>query len=250
MSTRSSLFTMYSHIGSLNESSSKPSRRRCVAETVLTVLLVLVSFCASAKADYLSPAPPSSNIVSQTSVSVALTTPAIMVHINVTEFDAQQMVKNITINFTEPIAYVGLIIDVLKDKPLIVNAPNTGPVIQYYDIRFLTGLGDKITNVTIVFSIERGTLENESVAEGDLLHYQYNGSKFDSCRLLKVDEDESFLFFEAETKMSSCFAITGSAVYRPWWYFPLAILVIALSAIVGIYVYRRYRLNRVRNPVR
>ena len=239
------------HVGTLNESSQKLSRKRYnKAGTVLALLLVLASFCRSAGADYFSPAPPLSNIFNQTSVSVALTTPATTVYINVTEYDAQQIVKNITVDFSEPITYVGLVIDVLKDKPLIVNAPNTVPVIQYYDIRFLTGLGDKITNVTIVFSVERATLENENVAEGDLLHYQYDGSKFDSCRLLKVDEDENFLFFETETKMVSCFAITGSAVSRSWWHFPVAIAVTTLLAIVGIYVYRRDRLNRQRNPVR
>jgi PGF-pre-PGF domain-containing protein len=242
------------HTGKLNEEkvSSRKSLRRShnKAVTILVFLLFLASFCGSAGADYFSPAPPSSNTVNQTYVSVALTTPATKVHINVTEYDAQQMVKNMTIDFSEPINYIGLVIDVLKDKPLIVNEPNTGPIIQYYDIRYLTELEDKVTKVTMVFAVEKAALQNMSVEEDSLLLYQYNGNKFVVCPIQKVAENKTYLFFKTETTGHPLFAITGGTVPSPWWSSILPIAIITLLAIIGIYVYKSLRLNRRPKPVR
>ncbi len=251
---RSSLFTIFFHTGKLNEEkvSSRKSQRRShnKAATFLVFLLVLVSFCGSAGADSFSPAPPSSNIVNQTYVSVALTTPATKVHVNVTEYDAQQMVKNITLDFSEPTKYIGLVIDVLKDKPLVVNAPKTGPIIQYYDIRYLTVLEDKITKVTMVFAVEKATLQNMSVEEDSLLFYQYNGNEFVVCPIQKVAENKTYLFFKTETTAYPLFAITGATVPASWWSSLLPIAVITLLAMIGIYVYKRHRQNRPPNPVK
>ena len=239
-------FTTCSHRGKLNEDTGKNSdenSRKCAkASIVFALLLISLSFFEYTKADYFSPAPPAGNLINQTFVSIALTTPATTVYVNVTEYDTQQMVKNITIDFREPITYFGLVIDVLKGKPLIMNAPKTIPIIQYYDIRYLTELEDKITNVRIAFAIERATLQNISIEE-NLLHYQYNGSKFDLCSTKKVDENKTHLFFETETIVSPCFAITGAAVPVPWWTFLVPIVVATILVIVGVYVIRRYRLN-------
>ena len=233
------------------KNSDKKSRRRCSKTGIVLVLLMIsLAFFSYAKADYFSPAPPANNLVDQTFVSVALTTPVTTVYINVTEYDAQQMVKNITIDFLEPITYVGLVIDVLKDKPLIINAPKTIPIIQYYDIRYLTGLEDDITNVTIVFALERTTLQNMSIEENTLLHYQYNGSEFDPCITRKIGENKTHLFIETETKVAPCFVITGPTIPVPLWSYIVPIVAATLLAIVGVYIIRRYRLNHPRKPWR
>jgi len=242
-----SVFITCSYRRKLNEDSGKSSdensRSRCAKTgVILALLLISLSFFEYTKSDYFSPAPPADNLLNQTFVSIALTTPATTVHINVTEYDAQQMVKNITIDFREPITYVSLVIDILKDKPLIINAPKTIPIIQYYDIRYLTGLENKITNVRIAFTLERATLQNMSIEE-NLFHYQYNGSKFDLCSTEKVGENKTHLFFETETIVSPCFVITGAAVPAPWWTFLVPIVVATILVIVGVCVIRRYRLN-------
>ena len=217
---------------------------------VLTMFLISLFFCGIVNADYFSPALPESNIASQTFVSAALTTPSTTIYINVTEYDAQQMVENITIGFREPVSYVSLVIDLLREKPLIVNAPTTGPIIQYYNIRYLTELVDKITNVTIAFAVEKATLQDMSVEEDSVLLYQYNGSRFGVCPIQRVGENKTFLFFETETTTYPLFAITGTTVPTSLWSFFLPIAVIAILAIIGIYIYKRYRPNRLRNPVR
>jgi PGF-pre-PGF domain-containing protein len=214
------------------------------AGIVLAIFLVSLSFCGIANADYFPPALPASNIVSQTFVSTALTTPTTTVYINVTEYDAQQMVNNITMDFREPISYVSLVVDILRDKPLIVNAPKTAPIIQYYDIRYLTELADKIRNVTVAFAVEKAILQNMSVREDSLLLYQYNGSKFVACPIQKVAENETYVFFKTQTTVYPLFAITGSTVPSPWWSSLLPVAAIPLLAIIAVYFYRRYKLKR------
>ena len=219
------------------------------ASIVLAIFLISLSFLGTANADYFSPALPASNIANQTFVSTALTTPATSLYINVTEHDAQQMVKNITVNFREPISYVSLIIDLLKDKPLIVNEPKTGPIIQYFDIRFLMEVVDKITNVTVVFGVEKSALQNMSVQEESLLLYQYNDNKFVVCPIQKVAENKTYLFLKTEAAALPLFAITGSTVPSPWGSPLLPIAAVPLLAIMGIFVYRRYKPKRPSNRV-
>lgn len=210
-----------------------------------------MSFCGPANADHFPPALPASNIANQTLVSAAFTTPSTTVNVNVTEYDPQQMVKNITVDFQEPISYVSLFVDLLKDKPLIVHAPKTAPIIQYFDIRFLTELADKISNVTVVLAVEKATLQNMSVKEDSLLLYQYNGSQFSEMSPIEnVAENKTYLLFSTETTAYSLFVITGSAIPSPWWSSVLPIAGVPFLAIVGIFVYKRYKQKRPPNQVR
>ncbi len=210
----------------------------------------MLSFCRHANADYFPPALPASNIVNQTLVSAAFPTPLTAVYVNVTEYDPQQMVKNITVDFQEPISYFSLYIDLLKDKPLIVNAPKTAPIIQYFDIRYLTELADKISNVTVVLAVERAALQNVSVKENSLLLYQYNGSQFSEVRPIKNSiENETYLLFSTETTAYSLFVITGSTVPSPWWTSVLPIASLPFLAIVVIFVYKRRKPKRTPNRV-
>lgn len=216
----------------------------------LALLIVSLAFYPTASADYFSAAPPRDNIASQTFVSAASTTPVTSFRVNVSEYDPCQMIKSITLDFTEPVAYVGFVIDLLREKPLIVNAPNTEPIVQYYDIRYLTGLADKIANVTIIFAIERAKLQNMTIAEDTLVHYQYNGTKFNECPLRKVEQDKNFVFFETETSTSSYFAITGGTSPNSWWSLLVLIAAMTLLTIIGAYLFRRFRINHPRNSVR
>jgi PGF-pre-PGF domain-containing protein len=249
-----SLFKFFSYRCNLGEKFSPSNRnpwhntRR--AFTVIIVFSFLLSLCGSACADNFPPAPPSSNIVKETWVSESLIAPATAVCINITEYDVQQMVKNITIEFREPVTYISFVIDVLKDKPFVANAPSAVPVIQYYSIRFLTELADKITNVTIVFTIKKAVIESKNIEEGTILHYQYDGSKFEMCPTKKVGEDETFFYFTTETKASPYFAIAGAAVINPWWFAIVTIAAISLFTVIGIRVYRRRKLTHLQNLAR
>ncbi len=250
MHVNSSLPSKWSIRGKLNGDAKTDYKRqkqfRHVAASIgLAICLISIFVCGPANADYFPPALPASNIANQTLVSAALLRPSTTVYVNVTEYDPQQMVRNITVDFQEPISYVSLYVDLLKDKPLIVHAPKTAPIIQYFDIRFLTELADKISNVTVVLAVERATLQNMSVKETSLLLYQYNGSQFSEIHLIEiVAENETYLLFSTETTAYSLFVITGSTAPSPWWFSVLPIASVPFLAIVGIFVYRRYKQKR------
>ena len=249
-----SLFKFSSYRRKLGEkirTSRKPWRNtRIRACTILAVFSILLSLCGAAGADYFPPAPPPSNIVKETWVSASFAIPASAVSINITEYDVQQMVKNITIEFREPVTYISFVIDVLKDKPFVANALSTVSVIQYYSIRFMTELTDKIKNVTIVFAIKKAAIKSRNVEEGTLMHYQYDGNKFEMCPTEKVGEDDTFLYFTTETKVSPCFAVAGAAVINPWWFAIGIIAVTIFFIVIGMYVYKRFKPTNLPNLVR
>lgn len=246
-----SLFKFSSYRRKLGEkiktSSRKSWRITCTRTCIIfTVFSLLLSLCGSVGADYFPPAPPPDIVIKETYISVSLTTPASTVFINVTEYDVQQIVKNITIEFRELVTYVSFIINVLSDKPPDVNAPSNVAVLQYYTIRFLTELADKITNVTMVFAIEKASTQKSDVNGETLVLYQYDGGKFEKCPTVKIGEDDTFLYFKTETKGLSYVAVTGAVMSSPWWLVAVVLAVTVLVTVIGIYVYRRFKLANLR----
>jgi len=229
----------------------KPWRITCARTCIIfTVFSLLLSICGPVVANCFLPAPPQNIAVKETCISIFLTTPASTVFINVTEYDAQQIVKNITIESREPIAYVSFILNVLSDKPPYVNAPNNATVLQYYTIRFLTELADKITNVTMFFAIEKATAQKMDVEEETLMLYRYDRGKIEECSTEKVEEDDTFLYFKTKTEGSSYVVVTGAIMSAPWWFVVVILAVAVLVTVIGIYVYRRFKLANLRKLVR
>jgi len=266
MSKRFSLFKFSSHRRKLCEKikthNRKPWRiayiRTC---TMLTVFSLLLSFCGSVGADYVMPAPPQKIVITETHISTSLTIPANTVFINVTEYDAWQIVKNITVEFREPVTYVGFALEVLRDRPNYEDLPRNRTVfqqynetiLQYYTIRFLTDYADKITNVTMIFAIEKAAVQ-ERDEEVILVLYRYDGRNLEEFPAEKFKEDDAFLYFKTTTEGSSYIAITRVLMPEPWWSGELMIAIIALmaviTAVIGIYVYRRFKLANLRKTVK
>jgi PGF-pre-PGF domain-containing protein len=212
--------------------------RTCI---VFTVCSLLLSLCGPVGADRFLPALSQDIVIEETCVSVSLTTPASTVFINITEYTAQQIVKNITVEFREPVAYVSFTIDVLSDKPPYEGIPRNETVLQYYAIRFSTDLADKITSVTMVFAVEKAAAQ-ERDGEVTLVLYRYDGGKIEECPAEKVEEDYAFLYFKTETEGSSYIAVTRVLMPAPWWLAVAIIATIVLATVIGIYAYRRGKL--------
>jgi PGF-pre-PGF domain-containing protein len=211
--------------------------RTCI---ILTVFSLLLSLCGPVGADRFLPALSQDIVIEETCVSVSLTTPASTVFINVTEYVAQQIVKNITVEFREPVAYVSFALDVLSDRPAYEGIPRNETVLQYYTIRFLTELADKITSVTMVFAVEKAAAQEKD--EVTLVLYRYDGGKIEECLTEKVEEDDAFLYFKTETEGSSYIAVTRVLMPAPWWLAVAIIATIVLATVIGIYAYRRGKL--------
>ncbi len=214
---------------------------------VLTLFLVIIFVCTPVKADNFSAAPPPDTIVKETEISFSLTTPSNKVFINATEYDAQQMIRSIALDFVEPITYVSCLIDYLKDKPFVANAVDTIPI-QYYSIRFNTGLIDKIANITLVFAIQTNISLGKNVEPTSLMHYQYVGDKFEACSTEKIGQDGTFVYYQTETKPSPYYAVAGRGVLTIPWF-----MVVILTVIVGwagLYLYRRHKTANFQDKVK
>jgi len=221
---------------------------------MLTVFSLLFSFCGLVGADYVMPAPPQEMVVTETNISVSLPTPARTVFINVTEYDAWQIVKNVTVEFREPVTYVGFALEVLSDIPNYEDLPGNKTVfqqynetvLQYYTIRLLTEPAYKITNVMMVFAVEKAAAQEREVT---LVLYQYDGRNMEECPADKF-EDDAFSYFKTTTEWSAYIAITRVLTPTPWWFVVVMIAIIALTAVIGIYFYRRFKLANLRKMVK
>jgi PGF-pre-PGF domain-containing protein len=231
-----------------------PFIRTCVFFTVISLLL---SSCASVGADYVMPTPPQEIVITETHISVSLTTPTNTVFINVTEYDTEQIVKNITVEFREPVTYIGFTIEVLSDNPNYEDLPRNETsfqrynetILQYYTLRFLTQAADKITNVTMSFAIDKDAAPKKG--EGvTLVLYRYDGRKMEECPAEKFEEDNAFSYFNTTTTGSAFIAITRVVPPEPWWSVGVIIAIIMLLAVLCIYVCWRFKLANRRKKIK
>lgn len=203
---------------------------------------LLLSLCGPVGADRFLPVLPHHIVSEETYVSLSLTTPASAVFINVTDYDAQQIVKNITVEFREPVTYISFALDVLSDSPAYEGIPSNETVLQYYTIRFLTEIADEIRSVTMVFAIEKTAAQESDAEEVTLVLYRYDGGKIDEYPTEKFEEDDTFLYFKTETEGSSYVAVTRTVIPTPWWLIVTIIATVMLVAVIGICAYRRGKL--------
>jgi PGF-pre-PGF domain-containing protein len=214
------------------------------------VFLLLLSLCGKAGADSFPPAPPQQTVVEETSIHVSSTTPASTVFINVTKYDAKQIVKNITLEFREPVTYVSFTLKTLSETPSYVDALNNSTVLQYYTLTFLKELTDKIANVEMDFAIEKDNGQKNAANEETLVLYQYNGEKMKEWPTEKVAEDDAFLYFRTKTEGASYLIVTGGLAPLPSWFAVFVLAFAALIVVIVVYGYRRFKLTHLREMLR
>ena len=220
--------------------------RTCV---IFAIFALLLSLFGTTGADSFPPTPSKHIVVDETCISVSLTIPARIVFINVTEYDAKQIVKNVTIEFSEPITFVRFNWKVLSKRPSYLDALDSSAVLQYYAITFSTDTTAEPTNVKMDFEIKKDLEQNRDIEEETLLLYRYNGEKMEQCAMEKVKgENEDFLYFSTEIEGSSSYVIVTIGITLSSWWFNVVIIsvVVALIAIIGIYGYRRYKLANLK----
>lgn len=229
--------------------------RTCI---LLTIFSLLLSFCGSVRADYVMLPPPQEIVVTETEIFVSFTSPERSVFINVTNYDPKQILKNITVEFREPVTHVGFALDILNDRPTYAGMPrnetvreySNDTVLQYSLIRFLTAQVDKITNVTMVFALEKAAAR-ERDEKVTLSLYRYNGREMQEVPLENLEEDEARLYFNTTAEGSAYVAITRVLTPTTLWWPVLVITVMAmLMAAIGIFIYRRFKSANLRKMVK
>jgi PGF-pre-PGF domain-containing protein len=234
----------------LETHSRKPWRAMCTRACVIfTMLAFLLSPCGQAGAYYFPPVPSEHIVVKETFISASLTSPANTVFINVTEYDAKQIVKNITIGFHEPTTYVSFTLKVLSKRPTYMGSLDNSTVLKYYAITFSTGEIDEIANVKMDFAIKKDAEQTTSFSEESLVLYRFDGEKMRECPTEKVGEDNAFLYFKTNTEGSSYVVATGGIISL-WWFAMVVIVVVALVTVTVIYGYTRSKLAKLREMLK
>jgi PGF-pre-PGF domain-containing protein len=219
--------------------------RTCIISAVFTLLL---SLCAPVSADSFPPTPSQHIVDEETSILVSLTAPVSTVFINVTEYDAKQIVKNVTAEFREPVTYVSFTWKVLGKRPSYLEALDNSTVLKYYAITFSTGATDEIVNVKMDFAIEKDAEQKRDIDEERLLLYRYNGETMEECAMEKgKGENDDFVYFRTEAEGASSYVVvTGGITSSPWWFAVVIIVVAALVTLIGIYGYKKFKVTNLR----
>ena len=217
--------------------------RTCIISVAFALLL---SLSAIVGADSFPPTPSQHIVVDETIISVSLSTPASTVFINVTEYDAKQMLKNVTAEFCDPVSYVSFTWKVLSKRPSYLDALDNSTVLKYYAITFSKGAIIQLGNVKMDFAIEKDAEPKRNAEEENLILYRYNGEKMEECTTEKVEEDDEFVYFRTEAEGSSSYiVVTGGITSSPW--FAVVIIAVAtLIILIGIYGYKKFKLTNLR----
>jgi len=207
--------------------------------TSMLLLVIFVSTIIPASAQYFPPVPPEPIVVRETPILVSFTEPQKTITINVTQFDPEQVVKSITLTFKEPVRTASLTIYHLKEKPAgIPEPPDTS--LFYFTIRAHEDLLENVERVVIMFSIDKGVVEEKKVDEKTIVLGRFFENRWEKLPTTKIAEDERFLYFKAEAPGLSHFAATGIARPSPfpWWIIALVVIVVAVG-VISLYIMRR-----------
>lgn len=105
------------------------------------------------------------------------------------------------------------IIEELKGKSFLTPAEPEGEVYRHLNIWVGNGgmaTPENIGNSVIGFRVEKSWLEENDISESSIKLWRYNDDVWDLLPPEKVNEDDEYVYFEAETPGFSPFAITGA----------------------------------------
>lgn len=215
--------------------------------TVLAGFLVFVSATNTALAQYSPPMPPAPIIIRETPITVSYTEPQRAITIDITQFDPEQVVKKITLTLKEPAPTASFTIYLLAERPEEVPDPKDKMALLYFTIRAHEALLENVDSAKITFAIEKTLVRERYIDEKTItLAWLFEGAR-QELPTKKVDEDERFLFFEAESPGLSHFPVTYTVTpflryVAPflWWIGVIIVVVAAAIIMAEIYLRKTY----------
>ncbi|NPE30589.1 PGF-pre-PGF domain-containing protein [Methanococcoides sp. SA1] len=107
---------------------------------------------------------------------------------------------------------VSTTIEVLKDKSAMVD--ERAPGLVYRNLNIWVGkvgfaTEDNIAHPLIGFSVSKAWLTENEINEDAIALYRHSEGKWNNLNTIKIGEDDSYIYFEAETPGFSPFAITA-----------------------------------------
>ena len=162
-------------------------------------------------AQYFPNVPSTPNIVRETPIIVSYTQPQKIITIDITQFDPNQVVKKITITLKEAELSASLKIDLLRDRPPDIPEPE-GSALLYFTSRAPEEICEKTEKAEIIFVIKKSVIEERRVKIETITLNRFSKGTWRELPTRMVDEDEKFLYFEAEGSGMFHFAATGIVV--------------------------------------
>jgi len=206
---------------------------------VLAVLFVFASATNTALAQYPPPIPPTPIIIRETPIMVSYTEPQRAITVDITQFDPEQVVKKITLNLKEPAPTASFTIYLLAERPEEIPYPKDKVALVYFTIRAHEALLENVDSAKITFAIEKTLVTERGIDEKTItLDWFFEGAR-QELPTKRVDEDERFLFFEAQSPGLSHFLVTYAVTSFLWyvtpflWWIGVIIVVVAAAIIVS-----------------
>ena len=222
------------------------SHKTCAVASMFLISASLLF--ASADAYNFPPDPPPYIVNKNIHIVISSISPTKTIFMNVTKYTPQHFLKNITIEFYEPIMFASFIISFLSDKPPNLSAPDNVCVLQYYYIRTFVELEDKVVNVTMNFAIDRTIIQNKDVKEESLTVYWSHAEKFQKCRIKKTVNDDFFIYLSASGEKLGYFAVAGTTIFLQK-IVTITVTVIIVATVI-IYLCRKFQLKHVLKNLR
>ncbi len=103
-------------------------------------------------------------------------------------------------------------IEELKEKSLMASTEPKGEVYKNFNIRIKDGTFadlNNLENAIIGFKVNKAWITENQITADSIILQHYSGEIWSSLPTKKVDEDKSYIYFEAETPSFSPFAISA-----------------------------------------
>lgn len=203
---------------------------------VLVVLLIGIAVPSPALAQYWPPAP--TNIVRETAVDWFSASPQTTVEADVSQFDPEQIITDMTIDLKEGVTQLQIRIYLLKEKP--VEVPAIGGVYHYFIIGVTEETYENMLHASIVFKVQKKWIDDKNIDPTSIQLQMYDANMWTRYPVEEFDEDEVFLYYKAELPELALFAISGAAKSVPFPWGLTAGIIILVTAIAVLLWHLRF----------
>ncbi|WP_305064129.1 S-layer protein domain-containing protein [Methanococcoides sp.] len=126
--------------------------------------------------------------------------------------DEQSVIEYINFSALKNYGRVSTTIEVLKGKSIMVD--ESAPGLVYSNLNIWVGRSgfateNNIAEPQIGFSVAKDWLTKNGIDERSIALYRHNGGKWNALKTTTIGEDNSYIYFEAETPGFSAFAIAA-----------------------------------------
>jgi PGF-pre-PGF domain-containing protein len=171
----------------------------------------------------------------------------------------QSIIQKVDFTVTDNQNNVKLTIKNLENKPEeIINELNMSSdkkLFKYVDVKLTANdiyIGETgVASMTFTFSVEKSWIENENIDQQSVQMIRYHNDSWQELNTTFLYENETHIFYQAETPGLSVFAVIGDTLVEdsgsivddstivPWW-IPFIAIIVSTSILIIVLVKKRY----------